>query len=400
MKKSDSSIKMNDISNESSFSIESYKHPKSIYLDDPIKIYKKIENTLKNFCERKIKDNFNLKKYIDELRKSIQEIIEETLKKWESVISSIKKEIFEIKNILNLDSQNSSDYGSNNSFIQTTLLINSDIVEIKEEINHLINKNTDLNLSYILFDTNFLKAINFFNEFYKFKLPEYKALNLSYNNIRNIKGIERANFRNLETLDLSNNKLTDISYLVKTDFPKLKKLWLYNNNISDISPLKDIKYNDLEILSLNNNSIEDINIFVKVNFTKIIVLDLGNNFISDVSMLKNVKFEKLKILGLNNNKIEKIDFLENPNLSILKEIYLENNLIEDINIFGKLKLNKLNKLEILSLSNNRIKDISCLNDFKFISLKKIYLYHNNISKKNILNERVFNNVSVHLNDDD
>ena len=238
------------MSDESSFSIKSNKYQKSIYLDEPNKIYKKIENTLKNFYEKIIKENFDLKQYIDELRKSIQEIIEETLKKWEKVIPSIKKEIFEIKNILNLDSQYSSDYGSNNSFIQSTLLINYDIINIKEKINHLINKNTDLNLSYILFDTNFLNAINIFNEFYKFKLPEYKALNLSYNNIRNIKGIERAKFRNLETLDLSNNKITDISYLAKTDFPKLKKLWLYNNNISDISPLKDIKYNDLEILSL------------------------------------------------------------------------------------------------------------------------------------------------------
>ena len=238
------------MSDESSFSIKSNKYQKSIHLDDPNKIYKKIENTLKNFYEKIIKENFNLKQYIDELRKSIQEIIEETLKKWEKVIPSIKKEIFEIKNILNLDSQYSSDYGSNNSFIQSTLLINYDIINIKEKINHLINKNTDLNLSYILFDTNFLNAINIFNEFYKFKLPEYKALNLSYNNIRNIKGIEREKFRNLETLDLSNNKITDISYLAKTDLPKLKKLWIYNNNISDISPLKDIKYNDLEILSL------------------------------------------------------------------------------------------------------------------------------------------------------
>ena len=249
MKNSDGSIKMNEKC-ESSFSLESNIFAKSIQLDDPNKIYKKIENTLNSFCDKKIKDNFNLKKNIDELKKSIQEIIEETLKKWEKEISSIKEEIFKIKNILNLDNQYSSDYGSNNSFIQTTLLINSDIVEIKEEINHLINKNTDLNLSYILFDTNFLKAINFFNEFYKDKLFEYKTLNLSYNNIRNIKGIENEKFRKLKTLVLSNNKITDISYLSKTDFSDLKKLWLYNNNISDISPLKDIKYNNLEILSL------------------------------------------------------------------------------------------------------------------------------------------------------
>ena len=50
----------------------------------------------------KIKENINLKKNIDESRKSIQE---ESLKKWEITILSIKEEISEIKNKLDLDSK-------------------------------------------------------------------------------------------------------------------------------------------------------------------------------------------------------------------------------------------------------------------------------------------------------
>ena len=64
--------------------------------------YKKIEDTLNIFLLEKIKENINLKKNIDESRKSIQE---ESLKKWEITILSIKEEISEIKNKLNLDSK-------------------------------------------------------------------------------------------------------------------------------------------------------------------------------------------------------------------------------------------------------------------------------------------------------
>ena len=63
----------------SSFLIQSIsnKFSKSIYLIFPIN-YKKIEDTLNIFLLEKIKENINLKKNIDESRKSIQE---ESLKK-------------------------------------------------------------------------------------------------------------------------------------------------------------------------------------------------------------------------------------------------------------------------------------------------------------------------------
>ena len=195
-----------------------------------------------------MKEYKDLNKDIDELKKSIQEIVDESLRKWEKIILSIIEEISEIKIKLNLDSKYSSQYGTKNQFIVRTLLIKNDISKIKAKIDDLINKNSEINLSYILFDTNLLKAINIFNEFYMDRLNDCKILNLSYNNIRDIKALERAKFKNLETLVLSNNKIADISCLTKTDFPYLIKLWLNNNIISDISPLKNTNYNKLELL--------------------------------------------------------------------------------------------------------------------------------------------------------
>ena len=396
-KSSSVSINLDQPSNESSKESGPDRFAKSYHLYDPNEIYEKIKETLENFCEKKIKENNNLKQNIEKLRNTIQEIIYEKIKNWEKVIDSITGEIEQIKEKLNLNtSNNSSQSESNNSFVVKTLNIKEDIISIKNKIYDLMNKNLEIDLSYILLDNNLMKTINKFNEFYKDKIDNYKKLNLSYNNIKDIKPLESLKLRNIEILVLSNNKIVDISYLKNTDFPHLKKLGLYNNEISDIKSLKDTNFNNLEVLSLSYNKIEDITILDKLNFIKLKVLNLGNNYINDVSPLKKVKFENLEKLGLNNNKIKTIDFLENEHFTKLKEIYLENNLIEDVNIFGKVNSNKFNNLEKLSLSENRIKDISCLNKPDFINLKELYL-NNNIELKNVLNENKFAKVKIFFN---
>lgn len=375
-KSSSVSINLDQPSNESSKESGPDRFAKSYHLYDPNEIYEKIKETLENFCEKKIKENNNLKQNIEKLRNTIQEIIYEKIKNWEKVIDSITGEIEQIKEKLNLNtSNNSSQSESNNSFVVKTLNIKEDIISIKNKIYDLMNKNLEIDLSYILLDNNLMKTINKFNEFYKDKIDNYKKLNLSYNNIKDIKPLESLKLRNIEILVLSNNKIVDISYLKNTDFPHLKKLGLYNNEISDIKSLKDTNFNNLEVLSLSYNKIEDITILDKLNFIKLKVLNLGNNYI---------------------NKIKTIDFLENEHFTKLKEIYLENNLIEDVNIFGKVNSNKFNNLEKLSLSENRIKDISCLNKPDFINLKELYL-NNNIELKNVLNENKFAKVKIFFN---
>ena len=56
-------------------------------------------------------------------------------------------------------------------------------------------------------------------------------------------------------------------------------------------------------LNLSNNKITDISIFEKVNFKKLKELDLNDNDISDISILEKVNFKELNILNLSSNKI-------------------------------------------------------------------------------------------------
>lgn len=89
--------------------------------------------------------------------------------------------------------------------------------------------------------------------------------------------------KNLETLNLSDNNLTDASFI--SSISTLKHLNLSNNAFSDISSV--VENENLEFLDLSNNALQDI---TKLQFLyKIKSLDLSDNKITDISPLRNKK---------------------------------------------------------------------------------------------------------------
>ena len=67
--------------------------------------------------------------------------------------------------------------------------------------------------------------------------------------------MEKANFKQLNKLYLSKNKISDISVLEKVNFKKLKELDLSDNKISDISVLEKVYFNEINKLYLYINNI-------------------------------------------------------------------------------------------------------------------------------------------------
>ena len=142
-----------------------------------------------------------------------------------------------------------------------------------------------------------------------------KEMNQKFN--LDIKDIE-INELNLESKHLGNEIL---EYLIKIEFKELKEIDLSGNNISDIKLLEKAKFEKLEILILGGNGISDINILEKVNFKELKWLDLYFNKISDIRVLERIKFEKLEKLYLTSNEISDINILEKVNLKELKGLY-------------------------------------------------------------------------------
>jgi len=119
--------------------------------------------------------------------------------------------------------------------------------------------------------------------------------------------------KSLAALNLSNNKINDVSFL--KDLKSLKALDLRNNQIKDASFLKELK--SLTILYLNNNQIGDVSFLKELKF--LTALNLSGNQISDVSFLKELEY--LTWLYLSNNpKLDLPQRLKENEVSVKKDI--------------------------------------------------------------------------------
>lgn len=183
-----------------------------------------------------------------------------------------------------------------------------------------------------------------------------RNIDLSNTNISDISHLNR--FANLNTVDVSNNKISNV-YSIGT--LNLREANLSNNYITDISNLRN--NNELTKLNLSSNNIVDLSPLSPL--TNLVNLDVSNNGkalknvggydISPLSTLVN-----LETLNLNNDGIQNIDSLED--LDKMKDIDLSNNGIQDINGIENMAV-----LQNLNLSSNYlISDISVIKNLENI----------------------------------
>jgi len=276
-------------------------------------------------------------------------------------------------------------------------LINNKVIGIQKESNNQNSYNVGLFLNYaiedFIYNINNKYIIKELNE--RFNLNLNDTENLEKLKIRwkgiNIDKLDKMRIDNLKELDLSNNDISDIKVLEKVKFENLEKLDLSHNQISDIKVLKKVKFENLEILDLSWNEISDIKILEKVKFENLKELYLYNNKISDIKVLEIVKFENLEILKLSGNQISDIKVLEKVKFENLEILYLSFNNISDIKVLEKVKFENLNELY---LSVNKISDIKVLEKVKFGNLEKLDLSVNKISDIKVLEKIKFENLKV------
>ena len=197
-------------------------------------------------------------------------------------------------------------------------------------------------------------------------LTDFDAVDFS---IRNLTGLEYAT--NLTRLDLSDNKITDITPL--TNLNQLEELYLgptqFNlfapktNQITDITPLAGL--NQLKILELGDNQVRDI--IPLAGLTQLEELDLARNQIRDITPLANLT--RLVRLNIWGNQIREITAL--TNLTQLTGLSVATNQIRDIT-----PLTHLTQLVDVRLQSNEISNITVLTNLT--QLKRLYMMHNQI----------------------
>lgn len=118
--------------------------------------------------------------------------------------------------------------------------------------------------------------------------------------------------------DKEQYKLTSLGFL--SDFDKLEEFSAANGNIEDISPLSD---KNIKKLNLSNNKIKDISMLDKIiSSYDSISLNLSSNKISDISKLPRRHYAELNLSG---NPISDLSRLNDLSGDILKISYNESN---------------------------------------------------------------------------
>ena len=229
------------------------------------------------------------------------------------------------------------------------------------------------------------------------------------------KYISQIRFKDLIEINLSNNNISDITYLNNMLLPHLEILNFSDNQIVNITPVANLVSKNLFEIYLQNNQIEDITPFENAKFSiwslKILRLD-GNKFFqnerenqgkADIQKLvakfgKRLIYEKKSWDDFNkkyNSDVDenegKLDLGSKRNSDIIvdllplltypnniKTLILDNDKIIDANY---LTMMPLNKLTYLDLSLNYISNINFVKKLaiKCKDLKILYLHDNKIN---------------------
>ena len=208
--------------------------------------------------------------------------------------------------------------------------------------------------------------------------------------------------QNLEVLDLSDNKLTDLEFV--SPLKKLKNINLSNNRITNLDSV--ITNEEVEVLNLSNNGIEDIS---KLQFLhNIRKLDLSNNNIKSINPLSSSY--SLESLFISNNELENykeclsnLEYLQElgvgycniPFADIISLKYLSN--LTYLDITGTSPnvqtIAGLSKLETLILQDCKLNetDIKPLNSL--LNLKTLDISNNNITPEDYNNAFEYSNLT-------
>uniref|UniRef100_A0A8C6WXK0 Leucine-rich repeats and immunoglobulin-like domains 1 n=1 Tax=Neogobius melanostomus TaxID=47308 RepID=A0A8C6WXK0_9GOBI len=198
-----------------------------------------------------------------------------------------------------------------------------------------------------------------------------------HNKIRSIDGTMTREFASLETLDLSNNDLTELR---GQSFPaglQIRDLFLSNNRIRELEmgALNHLGAT-LQVLRLSRNRISQIPVKA-FQLPKLTQLELNRNRIRQVEGLTFQGLSSLEVLKLQRNSINKLTDGAFYDLAKMKVLHLDYNSLTEVNsgsLYG------LTSLQQLFLSNNSIARIYP-DGWKFCQkLRELNLSYNNLTR--------------------
>lgn len=219
----------------------------------------------------------------------------------------------------------------------------------------LESRSTNMNLvSLKELDISSWKLRDFDDMFDESKFPNLRELNISNNNLITLKGF--GYLPKLKILTISANKLeTLISSPNNDGYPKgllgltgLEVLDISYNNIANLYGLNFAPMKDLKILNASNNSITKLDHIDHLKDLR--EIDLSGNRIRQFEESSFSPFQQIACLRIEENGLRTLNYIDK--LIKLQFLFLHSNRISDF--WDIEKLNNIPKLMELSLTNNPV----------------------------------------------
>ena len=159
----------------------------------------------------------------------------------------------------------------------------------------------------------------------------------------------KGSYANIGALDMSNNNMRELKYEGFRNFTSLKSLDLSRNNLKEIKAFSFTGLNSTRILNLSHNSISFIEPGALGKLLKLFLLDMNDNRLHRVGKGWFQELPNLQHLSLQGNGLIGIDEGAFAPLVGLKTLSLANN---QLFAMSKTSLKGLDQLETLDLSRN------------------------------------------------
>ncbi|KPN79909.1 leucine-rich repeat domain-containing protein, partial [Apilactobacillus kunkeei] len=254
------------------------------------------------------------------------------------------------------------------STIKNILLTSVNSQEHKGYQNASEITNDDLqNLTSINYMGNGSDKILSLDNFNIKSLPNIKSINIQNVDMSSIKDLSPfAKWDKLSSISLTYDKISSaqLRTLGEWSANDLTDLYLSNNNISDISFLKNISIPNIKTINVGYNNIKDISPIAGINWPKLENLNAEWNNISDISVISTANWPNLQSLDADNNNISDINAFADTNWTNLQTISASGNKIQNVNALGG-KSSKFKNLDVFRVDNNAINDISWMSGYKF-----------------------------------
>ncbi|XP_065348707.1 insulin-like growth factor-binding protein complex acid labile subunit [Cloeon dipterum] len=220
-----------------------------------------------------------------------------------------------------------------------------------------------------------------------------RHLDLGWNKLKEVKSIF-VGLNNLETLNLSNNKLEALSFKTFSGLQRLQWLDLSENKITSVEPGTFLPMPGLERLVLSLNPLKSLQRFEFLG-SRLRYMDVSNLKLKRVPQSLGPSVRELRAIANELSVVRRGDFESYPNLNLLDLSVNRLEIIED-DALGRLesllklwlsdnKLSKIPKslprsLNILVLDRNQISALSKDDLAGLPKLKQLSLRGNKISK--------------------